>query len=137
MRPTCSSRDSAIDMQENMLMRLLRQLLMIALTCQISPGMVIGEARAQGAQPGEMRPRACDIGIAPGLLRPGPLNAITDIGGLSVGDVTLIEGPDIRTSVTALLPHRGNLFQDKVPAGLVVGNGFGKFAGATQVDELG
>src|SRR5439155_23398313 len=99
--------------------------------------MVIGEARAQTAQPGEMRPRARDTGIAPGVLRPGALNAITDINGVSVGHVTLIEGPGIRTGVTAILPHGGNLFQDKVPAGLAVGNGFGKFAGATQVDELG
>jgi D-aminopeptidase len=99
--------------------------------------MVIGEARAQAAHPDEMRPRARDIGITPGVLRPGALNAITDIGGVSVGHVTLIEGPDIRTGVTAILPHGGNLFQDKVPAGFAVGNGFGKFAGATQVDELG
>jgi D-aminopeptidase len=122
---------------KNMLMQRLRQLLTIALTCQISAGIVIGEAQAQAAQPGEMRPRARDIGIAPGVLRPGPLNAITDIGGVSVGHVTLIEGTDIRTGVTAILPHGGNLFQDKVPAGFAVGNGFGKFAGATQVDELG
>ena len=124
-------------MQENMLIQRLRQLLMIALTCQISTGMVIGEARAQVAPPGDLRPRARDIGIAPGVLRPGALNAITDIGGVSVGHVTLIEGPGIRTGVTAILPHGGHLFQDKVPAGFAVGNGFGKFAGATQVDELG
>ena len=118
-------------------MQRLRQLLMIALMCQISAGMVVGEARAQTAQPGEMRPRARDIGVAPGVLRPGALNAITDINGVSVGHVTLIEGSGIRTGVTAILPHAGNLFQDKVPAGFAVGNGFGKFAGATQVDELG
>jgi len=112
-------------------MQRLRQLLMIALMCQISAGMVIGEERAQTAQPGEMRPRARDIGVAPGVLRPGALNAITDINGVSVGHVTLIEGSGIRTGVTAILPHAGNLFQDKVPAGFAAGNGFGKFAGAT------
>src|SRR4051812_23427399 len=83
------------------------------------------------------RPRAREIGIAPGVLRPGPLNAITDVAGVVVGNVTLFEGDDIRTGVTAILPHSGNLYQDKVPAGLAVGNGFGKFAGATQIDELG
>jgi D-aminopeptidase len=83
------------------------------------------------------RPRAREIGIAPGVLRPGPLNAITDVAGVLVGNVTLVEGDDVRTGVTAVLPHGGNLFQDKVPAGLAVGNGFGKFAGATQIDELG
>src|SRR4051794_33115889 len=83
------------------------------------------------------RPRAREIGIAPGVLRPGPLNAITDVAGILVGNVTLVEGDDIRTGVTAVLAHGGNLFQDKVPAGFAVGNGFGKFAGATQIDELG
>lgn len=85
----------------------------------------------------DARPRAREIGIAPGVLRPGPLNAITDVPGVLVGNVTLVEGDDIRTGVTAVLPHGGNLYQDKVPAGLAVGNGFGKFAGATQIDELG
>ena len=71
------------------------------------------------------------------MLRPGTLNAITDVDGVRVGHVTLIEGQGIRTGVTAILPDGGNLFQDKVPAGFAVGNGFGKFAGATQIDELG
>ena len=65
------------------------------------------------------------------------MNAITDVGGVRVGHVTLVEGSDIRTGVTVILPHGGNLFQNKVPAGFAVGNGFGKFAGATQVEELG
>jgi D-aminopeptidase len=85
----------------------------------------------------DTRPRAREIGVAPGVLRPGPLNAITDVAGVFVGNVTLVEGDDVRTGVTAILPHGGNLYQDKVPAGLAVGNGFGKFAGATQIDELG
>lgn len=82
-------------------------------------------------------PRARDLGIAPGVLPPGPLNAITDVAGVRVGHVTLIEGDSIRTGVTAILPHDGNLFQDKVPAGIHVGNAFGKLAGSTQVEELG
>ncbi|MBI1789875.1 MAG: P1 family peptidase [Acidobacteria bacterium] len=85
----------------------------------------------------EDRPRARDIGLKPGILSPGPLNAITDVAGVRVGQVTLIEGAHVRTGVTAILPHSGNLFQDKLPAAIHVGNGFGKLAGSTQVDELG
>jgi D-aminopeptidase len=85
----------------------------------------------------EVRKRARDLGIAPGVLPVGQWNAITDVRGVMVGHVTLIEGADIRTGVTAILPHGGNLFQDKVPAAIVVGNGFGKLAGFTQVEELG
>lgn len=81
--------------------------------------------------------RARDIGIRPGVLSPGRLNAITDVSGVAVGHVTLTEGDSIRTGVTAILPHGGNLFQDKVPAGFARGNGFGKFAGSTQIEELG
>jgi len=81
--------------------------------------------------------RARELGLAPGILPPGSLNAITDITGVKVGHFTLIEGTDIRTGVTAILPHSGNIFQDKVPAGLAVGNGFGKLMGATQLTELG
>ena len=89
------------------------------------------------ANAAENKPRARDLGIAPGVLKPGKQNAITDVSGVRVGHVTLIEGSDIRTGVTAILPHAGNLFQDKVPAGFAVGNGFGKFAGSTQIVELG
>ena len=81
--------------------------------------------------------RARELGIAPGILPTGKWNAITDVAGVKVGHVTLIEGDDIRTGVTAILPHGGNIFQEKVPAGIVVGNGFGKLMGSTQVDELG
>ena len=81
--------------------------------------------------------RARELGIAPGILAPGPLNAITDVDGVTVGQITLISGDDIRTGVTAILPHGGNLFQEKVPAGLAVGNGFGKMMGVTQLQELG
>ena len=83
------------------------------------------------------RPRARDIGLAPGVLPTGPLNAITDVDGVRVGQVTLIEGDDVRTGVTAILPHGSNLFQDKVPGAIHVGNAFGKLVGSTQVKELG
>lgn len=83
------------------------------------------------------RPRLRDLGFAIGRYPPGPLNAITDVAGVAIGHVTLIEGDRTRTGATAILPHGGNLFQDRVPAGLAVLNGFGKFAGATQLQELG
>ena len=83
------------------------------------------------------RPRARDLGIAPGTLQPGPLNAITDVAGVRVGHVTLVQGDAVRTGVTAILPHDGNLFRDKVAGAVFVGNAFGKLAGSTQVDELG
>ncbi|MDJ1160238.1 P1 family peptidase [Chelatococcus sp. SYSU_G07232] len=83
------------------------------------------------------RCRARALGIAPGVYAPGPLNAITDVAGVRIGHVTLREGERIRTGVTAILPHGGNLFQDKVPAGLAVLNGYGKLMGATQIVELG
>lgn len=83
------------------------------------------------------RPRARDIGIEIGVLPPGPLNAITDVAGVRIGHQTLIEGDSIRTGVTAIIPHGDNVFQWKVPAAIVVGNGFGKLVGVTQVEELG
>src|SRR5687767_7542075 len=83
------------------------------------------------------RPRAREAGIKVGILPPGPLNAITDVGGVRVGQTTVIRGEDIRTGVTAILPHSGNLFREKVPAAIFVGNAFGKLMGSTQVNELG
>jgi D-aminopeptidase len=83
------------------------------------------------------RPRARDLGIAPGMLPPGALNAITDVAGVKVGHATRIEGDTVRTGVTAILAHGGNLFQEKVPGAVFVGNAFGKLAGSTQVNELG
>ena len=83
------------------------------------------------------RPRAREAGITFGVLPTGPLNAITDVAGVKVGQVTLIEGANVRTGVTAILPHEGNLYQDKVPAGFSVGNAYGKFMGSTQIKELG
>lgn len=84
-----------------------------------------------------VRPRARDVGIVPGVLSPGKLNSITDVKGVKVGHVTLVEGKDIRTGLTAVIPHSGNLFAEKVPAAIYLGNGFGKLMGYTQVEELG
>ncbi len=83
------------------------------------------------------RPRARELGVAPGVFPTGPLNAITDVSGVSVGQVTIDEGDSVRTGITAILPHAGNLFLQRVPAAIVVGNGFGKLLGSTQVNELG
>jgi len=97
----------------------------------LSPG-----ASAASAQE-EPRPRARDVGIAPGIFAPGPYNAITDVEGVLVGHATVREGERVRTGVTAIRPHGGNVFRDRVPAALHVGNGFGKLLGVTQVRELG
>jgi D-aminopeptidase len=86
---------------------------------------------------GQSRPRARELGIEPGLGNPGPLNAITDVAGVRVGQVTVTSGDSIRTGVTAILPHGGNLFREKVAGAVFVGNAFGKLAGSTQVQELG
>ena len=83
------------------------------------------------------RPRARDLGLVPGVLAPGPLNAITDVSDVRVGHMTLTSGDSVRTGVTVVVPHGGNVFQDKVPGAVFVGNAFGKLAGSTQVDELG
>src|SRR3954452_231287 len=83
------------------------------------------------------RPRARDLGIAPGVFPTGPNNAITDVDGVRVGHTTRADGGGVRTGVTAILPHGGNLFQSKVPGAVFVGNAFGKLAGSTQVEELG
>ncbi|GAB3012600.1 P1 family peptidase [Bowmanella dokdonensis] len=88
-------------------------------------------------QADDNRQRSRDLGIAPGVLQPGKLNAITDVPGVLVGQFSLIEGTDIRTGVTAILPHGGNLYQHKVPAGLYVANGYGKLSGISQIRELG
>jgi len=85
----------------------------------------------------EAAPRARDLGVTPGVFAPGPANAITDVAGVRVGQLTRHEAPDIHTGVTAILPHGGNVYQDKVPAGVAVANGFGKLTGVTQIVELG
>jgi D-aminopeptidase len=91
--------------------------------------------QAQG--PETPRKRARELGVVVGVLAPGKNNAITDVAGVKVGHTTLIRGDNVRTGVTAILPHDGNLFQEKVPAAIVVGNGFGKLMGISQVRELG
>lgn len=85
----------------------------------------------------QTRQSARDLGIVVGILPPGPLNAITDVEGVRVGQVTISGGDSINTGVTAILPHGENIFQIKVPAAVVIGNAFGKLAGSTQVQELG
>jgi len=93
-------------------------------------------ALAAGVSNGQTRPRVRESGIVVGVLAPGPLNAITDVQGVKVGHVTLINGASVRTGVTAIVPHGGNVFREKVPAGIAVANGFGKLTGFTQVEEL-
>jgi D-aminopeptidase len=83
------------------------------------------------------RARARDLGVAPGIFAPGPVNAITDVAGVKVGQTTIVSGDSIHTGITAILPHGGNLFLDRVPAAVFVGNAFGKLVGSTQVEELG
>src|SRR6476661_7314984 len=85
----------------------------------------------------QARPRARDLGIIVGVYPSGARNAITDVDGVRVGHTTIIEGEQVRTGVTAILPHDGNLFQDKVAGAVFVGNAFGKLAGSTQIQELG
>lgn len=92
-----------------------------------------GTAAAQDAP----RPRARDLGVKPGIFQPGKWNAITDVAGVRVGHATVIRGDSVRTGVTAILPHAGNLYGERVPAALFVGNGFGKILGVTQLEELG
>ena len=85
----------------------------------------------------ETRPRVRDLGVEVGVLHPGPLNAITDVVGVKVGQTTLIRGDNIRTGVTAILPHGGNLYKERVPGAVFLGNAYGKLAGSTQVNEMG
>ena len=93
--------------------------------------LITGTMQANGQK------RMRDFGINTGIFKTGENNAITDVPGVTVGHVTCIVGDDIRTGVTAIVPHQGNIFQKKVPAGIYAGNGFGKLAGSTQVQELG
>jgi len=88
-------------------------------------------------KPSETRPRASDLGLKIGVLPAGPLDAITDVAGVEVGHTTINRGDEIHTGVTAVLPHSGNLYREKVPGAVFVGNAFGKLAGSTQVEELG
>lgn len=94
-------------------------------------------AQTQNPDAKQARPRIRELGVKVGVLPTGDLNAITDVSGVLVGHTTLVRGEEIRTGVTAILPHGGNLFHEKVPGAVFVGNGFGKLAGSTQIDELG
>jgi D-aminopeptidase len=115
----------------------MRKLLVAASAAVVLTAGAILAAQATARQSGDGRPRARDLGIEVGVFPPGPLNAITDVRGVRVGQVTIIGGDSVRTGVTAILPHAGNLFQDKVAGAVFVGNAFGKLAGSTQVEELG
>lgn len=94
-------------------------------------------ASASSGTAAEQRPRARDVGVVIGTMSPGPHNAITDVAGVGIGHATLVEGTRLHTGVTAIVPHAGNMYRQRVPAAIVVGNGFGKLAGITQVQELG
>jgi D-aminopeptidase len=111
--------------------RTLAALVAVAAALALAPG---ADLAAQTPAP---RPRARDIGITVGILRTGPLNAITDVAGVRVGQVTVAAGDSINTGITAILPHGGNVFLEKVPAAVSVGNGFGKLTGIAQIRELG
>ena len=100
------------------------------------PILLLTAAIAQNPGP-NTRPRARDLGLKVGVLPAGPLDAITDVSGVEVGHTTLIRGDDIRTGVTAVLPHSGNIYREKVSGAIFVGNGFGKLVGSTQVEEMG
>ncbi len=106
-----------------------RAILLICVGSLVSALTAVGGAQA--------RLRARDLGIAPGIYSPGALNAITDVADVRVGHATIVEGDRVRTGVTAVVPHGGNLFQDKVAGAVFVGNAFGKLAGSTQINELG
>jgi D-aminopeptidase len=111
----------------------------VRVTSWLTPALIL--SALAGAPRGSAQPaapvRARALGVAPGIFAPGPRNAITDVAGVRVGQVTLSGGDSVRTGVTAILPHAGDLYRDRVPAALHVGNGFGKLLGATQLRELG
>jgi D-aminopeptidase len=109
----------------------------IAVVAAGERGSALSSRLSQPRAGAASRPRARDLGLSPGVFSPGPLNAITDVSGVRVGQATLVEGDGVRTGVTAIVPHGGNVFQDKVAGAVFVGNAFGKLAGSTQVAELG
>ena len=104
------------------------RVLVAAILSGFLPNLALGQVE---------RPRARDIGLGIGIFEPGRLNAITDVEGVKVGHTTIIAPPNVRTGVTAILPHGDNLYSSRVPAAIYVGNGFGKLMGVTQVQELG
>jgi D-aminopeptidase len=127
-------------MGTNPMIQYSRLLVSIAMTAASVVGMVMANTKHQSQQGQTLnnpRPRAREVGLRIGVLPTGSLNAITDVAGVAVGHTTIVRGDNIRTGVTAVLPHTGNMFREKVPGAVFVGNGFGKLAGSTQVDELG
>src|SRR5882672_10467160 len=108
---------------------------LIAFVCGLIAIAILQPNLSEGQQ--AKRPRAREAGVIIGILQPGPLNSITDVNGLLVGHNTIVRGDNVRTGVTAILPHGGNLFREKVPGAVFIGNAFGKLAGSTQVNELG
>jgi D-aminopeptidase len=110
--------------------------LLVAILLLACAGPAVSQTRPGGVHEPD-RPRAREAGVVVGIMPPGPLNAITDVAGVRVGQVTVVEGDAVRTGVTAVLPHGGDWFRSRVPAAIVVGNGFGKLVGETQVRELG
>src|SRR5688572_4880942 len=103
----------------------------------LASATLAGALQAAGDEAARERPRAREAGVTIGVLPTGPRNAIVDVEGVAVGHATLVEGDDVRTGVTAILPHAGDLYRERVPAAIVVGNGYGKLLGVTQVEELG
>ena len=111
---------------------MLKSLLVVTLLATVS-AVILSQERSNSMS----RPRARDLGLAPGVFPPGRYNAITDVAGVRIGHATLDIDDRVRTGVTVVVPHGGNIFQEKVPGAVFVGNAFGKLAGSTQVDELG
>src|SRR6266542_1583588 len=113
-------------------------LFLASILLAVITGSTAGSKQDSGQSvPAPGRPRARQAGIVVGILPTGPLNAITDVAGVAVGHTTIVRGDNVRTGVTAILPHGGNLFREKVPGAVFIGNAFGKLAGSTQVNELG
>ncbi|MFP2926394.1 P1 family peptidase [Pyxidicoccus sp. 3LG] len=116
----------------------MRRWSVLGLMALLAAGPVFaGKEKKVEKVPEEVRLRARALGVAPGIFSPGPLNALTDVAGVKVGHATVVSGEAVRTGVTAILPHGGNLFRERVPAAIHVANGFGKLIGSTQVNELG
>ena len=138
LRRDCRRADNPVPVQQTSFSAWSHSLSVFLKTCigVCSVAVVLSSAFA-AQQDSNVRVRARDMGIAPGILAPGTNNAITDVAGVRVGHATIYEGDRFRTGVTAILPHNGNVFRSKVPAAIVVGNGFGKLAGLSQVQELG
>src|SRR4029450_4069728 len=120
-------------MKQRMYHAAMLKALVVASIVTVVAAVIGGQERPAAGQ----RPRARDLGLSPGVFAPGPHNAITDVAGVRVGHVTLDVDDRVRTGVTVIVPHSGNVFQEKVPGAGCVGNAFGKLAGSTQVDELG